>query len=380
MLQRNIDWISMPRPSASPLRRPTRRPPISDPLVDLTAPFANPGGLRMLAFVPDRLPAGAPLVVVLHGCTQTAGGYDLAAGWSALATVHGFALLYPEQTRANNANGCFNWFEASDTRRGTGEVASIAAAVTAMVNQHSLDRSRVFVTGLSAGGAMANACLSAYPDIFAGGAIIAGLPVGAASGVGEAFAAMSSPAALSASALGDKVRAASTFDGPWPVVAVWHGSADRTVSRANGVAAAEQWANVHGASARADSDGTVWRNAAGVAVVEFVEIAGMGHGTPIDSRNGGTPAPFMLDVGIASSARIVAFWGIGDTVARPQPRSPSSPMDDHTHSGPRPNLSGGRIDIGKVIGDALRAAGIHLRGSVERASQHGHSRVMVGVR
>jgi poly(hydroxyalkanoate) depolymerase family esterase len=361
MLHRNIDWTAMPRPSSATLRRPIRRPVTADPFVEVSAPFANPGGLRMLAFVPDGLPASAPLVVVLHGCTQTAGGYDLAAGWSVLAKTHGFALLYPEQTRANNANGCFNWFEVVDTRRGSGEVASIAAAVTAMVAKHKLDRSRIFVTGLSAGGAMANACLAAYPDLFAGGAIIAGLPVGAASGMGEAFAAMSNPAALSTSALGDKVRTASTFVGPWPVVTVWHGSADSTVSRANGVATAGQWADVHGATAARDGDRTVWRNAAGVAVVEFVEIDGMGHGTPIDSRNGGTPAPFMLDVGIASSAQIIAFWGIGDPVARTQQPTPPPPDAPHTgrHNGSR------RIDIGKVISDALRAAGIHLHGSVD---------------
>lgn len=358
----------MPRPSAATLRRPLRRPVIADPLVETTLPFANPGGLRMLTFVPDRLAPGAPLVVVLHGCTQTAGGYDLAAGWSALATTHGFALLFPEQTRANNANGCFNWFEVGDTRRGDGEVASIAAAVTAVVSHHKLDPSRVFVTGLSAGGAMANSCLAAYPDVFAGGAVIAGLPAGAASGMGEAFAAMSNPTALSSSALGDKVRAASTFDGPWPVVTVWHGSADRTVNPGNGIATAEQWADVHGAVVVNGDDHTVWRNAAGVAVVEFVEIAGMGHGTPIDSRNGGTPAPFMLDVGIGSSARIIAFWGIAEGIVRPQRSATPSPPDDRPIIGPRRSLSG-RVDVGKVIADALRAAGIHFRGRIDRIVQ-----------
>ena len=125
-------------------------------LVDFAATFDNPGALRMLAFVPPGLAPGAPLVVVLHGCTQTAAGYDAAAGWSALATAHGFALLFPEQVRGNNANGCFNWFETGDSRRGGGEAASIAHAVAAAVAQHRLDPARVFITGLSAGGAMAN--------------------------------------------------------------------------------------------------------------------------------------------------------------------------------------------------------------------------------
>lgn len=341
----------MPRPAPALRRRAPGIAPGADPLSDLAVPFANPGALRMRTFVPAGLPTAAPLVVVLHGCTQTAAGYDRAAGWSALATAHGFALLFPEQGRANNPNLCFNWFEAGDTRRGGGEAASIANAVAAIVAQVRLDATRVFVTGLSAGGAMANVMLATYPDVFAGGAVIAGLPFGAATGVREALTAMATPAALTGPALGDKVRAASTFTGPWPRVSVWHGDADRTVSLANGRAVADQWADVHGATATRDGERTVWRNAAGVAVVEFTEIGGMGHGTPIDSRDGGVAAPFMLDVGIASSARIAAFWGLGTTPARTREAAP--PL-----MSPAPRLRSTRFDLGSLINDTLRAAGV----------------------
>ncbi len=342
----------MPRPR--PTQRPTGPTAGDGVLTPLAAPFANPGALRMLTFVPGDLPADAPLVVVLHGCTQTAAGYDAAAGWSRLAAAHGFALLLPEQVPANNPNRCFTWFESGDTRRGAGEVASIAAAVAAAVTAFKLDPARVFVTGLSAGGAMASVCLAAYPDVFAGGAIIAGLPAGAASGLGEALSAMASPAALAGPALGDKVRGASTFTGPWPRVSVWHGGADRTVARANGAAIAAQWADVHDAVAEASEDRTVWRNAAGVAVVEFVEIDGMGHGTPVDGRDGDTPAAFMLDVGIGSSAHIAAFWGIAGPRRATAPRQapPSRPRASE-----RPRTAS-RLDVGKVIADALRAAGM----------------------
>lgn len=346
----------MPRPSPAPRRRPDPAP-VTTALVDLTMPFANPGALRMLGFVPAGLAATAPLVVVLHGCTQTAGGYDRAAGWSALAATHGFALLFPEQVRANNANLCFNWFDDGDTARGHGEVASIANAVAAMVAAHRLDPARVFVTGLSAGGAMANALLATYPDVFAGGAIIAGLAVGAAHGIGEALTAMAHPAAIGGPALGDRVRAASGFTGPWPRVSVWHGDADRTVSPANGAAIAAQWADVHKASPTVDGARTVWRNGGGAVVVELTEIAGMGHGTPIDRHDGGEPAPFMLDVGIASSARIAEFWGIAGAGGGSRASSPTAPSRPSRVTPARTQAPPG-IDFGTVIGDALRAAGL----------------------
>ena len=82
---------------------------------------SNPGALRMFTYRPSQVPAECALVVVLHGCAQTAAGYDLGAGWSTLADRYGFALLFPEQQRSNNPNGCFNWFQTGDIERGNGE-------------------------------------------------------------------------------------------------------------------------------------------------------------------------------------------------------------------------------------------------------------------
>lgn len=130
---------------------------------------SNPGALQARYHLPADLSCGAPLVVVLHGCTQNAAGYDHHSGWSQLADEAGFALLYPEQQRANNPNLCFNWFLPTDTARDRGEVFSIRQMIETMVVNHGLDRKRVFVTGLSAGGAMAAAMLATYPEVFAGG-------------------------------------------------------------------------------------------------------------------------------------------------------------------------------------------------------------------
>src|SRR5690242_12812622 len=101
------------------------RLPARSPLVEVRQFGTNPGALRMFAFVPDNLQHPRALVVVLHGCGQSAAGYDLGAGWSTLAKHYGFALLMPEQQIANNANGCFNWFNPDDTLRGLGEAESI---------------------------------------------------------------------------------------------------------------------------------------------------------------------------------------------------------------------------------------------------------------
>jgi len=207
---------------------------------------SNPGALRMFTYLPARVSPNSALVVVLHGCTQGAAGYDLGAGWSTLADRFGFALLLPEQQRSNNPNGCFNWFQTGDIERGRGETLSIRQMVEKMVADHGIDRARVFVTGLSAGGAMTSVMLATYPELFAGGAIIAGLPYGAANNVQQAFENMFQCPPRSARAWGDLVRSASSHNGPWPRVSVWHGGADATVIPSNATEIVKQWTDVHG--------------------------------------------------------------------------------------------------------------------------------------
>jgi poly(hydroxyalkanoate) depolymerase family esterase len=169
---------------------------------------ANPGNLRMFAYTPERLPHKAPLVIALHGCTQTAEEYDHGTGWSSLADNFGFAIVYPQQQPANNPKNCFSWFLPGDTARGRGEALSIREMVEHAAATFATDRHKVFVTGLSAGGAMASVMLATYPEVFAGGAIIAGLPYGCAGNVQQAFEAMFTEQAHAAQALGDRVRSA----------------------------------------------------------------------------------------------------------------------------------------------------------------------------
>ena len=217
-----------------------------DRLSDLAGIRDNPGNLRALHYVPDGLEGPAPLVVVLHGCTQSAAVYDHGSGWSTLADRHGFILLFPEQQRANNPLLCFNWFSGNDTQRGMGEAASIRAMIEAVKKAHEIDPTKIFVTGLSAGGAMASVMLATYPDVFAAGAILAGVAYGCADGVGEAFDCMGGRARPDAAGLAKHVRRASPHKGPWPRVQVWQGSADHTVVASNADAIALQWADLHG--------------------------------------------------------------------------------------------------------------------------------------
>ena len=339
---------------------------------------ANPGDLRMFRHIPPRLPPGAPLVVILHGCGQSAAGYDEGTGWSRLADRHGFALLAPEQKSSNNPNGCFNWFAPDDHARGRGEAASIAQMIDTLVAARKLDPNRVFITGLSAGGAMTSAMLAAYPELFAGGAIIAGLPSGAAHNVYEALNAMRHVPDRSPAQWGDAVRQASDHKGPWPRVSVWHGDADMVVHAANGQAAAAQWADVHGLSdavleVEKGGERLIWHDADRQPVVEYHVLNGLGHGVPITEEHG-KAGPFMLDVGVSSTARIAKFWGLAPkpvvkkilaailpepamapdpTPANPPPANDSAPVE----TPPRLTAYAGG-GLRKVIDRALTMAGL----------------------
>ena len=174
----------------------------------------NPGDLRMLVHAPAALHSAPALVVALHGCGQSAAEFAAGTGWSTLADRYGFVVVYPEQASANNPNSCFSWFQPGDISRHGGEARSIQEMVEHVIQAHGVDRRKIFVTGLSAGGAMACAMLATYPEVYAGGAIVAGLPYGSASSVQEAFEAMFSEQFPSDQELGDRVRAASAHTGP----------------------------------------------------------------------------------------------------------------------------------------------------------------------
>lgn len=334
-----------------------------DRLSDLEGFGSNPGELGARFYLPKGVAGPVPVVVVLHGCTQTPASYDHGSGWSALADRHGFALLFPEQRRSNNPNLCFNWFQAEDTKRDRGEAASIQQMVSHMIMSGVADAERIFVTGLSAGGAMASVMLAAYPETFCAGAIIAGVAYGCAGSVGQAFECMSGRSRASAKVLGDKVRHASSYKGPWPRVSVWHGSADRTVSATNGDDLVKQWLSVHGLGSTPDRSGEVdgyphrvWLGADGKTAVEHYVITGMGHGTPLapgeEAGQSGAAGPHMLDAAISSTDHIARFFGLAGAAERR--RAPATKKPPVRAKVKQPPPSG----VQQVIEDALRKAGL----------------------
>lgn len=291
---------------------------------EVTGFGSNPGALRMFKHVPAGLPANAPLVVAMHGCSQSAASYDAETGWQMLADRWGFALVLPQQQSANNSSTCFNWFQSGDTARGQGEALSVKQMVDRMIADHAINPARVYVTGLSAGGAMTAVMLAAYPDVFAGGAVVAGLPYRCATSQSAAFSCMNPGTDLTPAQWGDRVRAAyPAWSGPWPLVSIWHGDADYVVRPLNQAELMQQWTNVHGIDQVADVSDTVagfphrvYKDAAGQPRVETYAITGMGHGTPVDPGSGetqcGTAGAYILDVNICSSYYIARFWGLDD--------------------------------------------------------------------
>lgn len=337
-------------------------------LEPLTEFGTNPGQLDARIYVPTDRPRA--LVVVLHGCTQSANVYDTGSGWSELAGKHGFAVLFPQQRRSNNSNLCFNWYLPGDARRGRGEALSISQMVQHMAARYGLDRSQVFITGLSAGGAMTSVMLAAYPELFAGGAIIAGLPFASANTLPEALERMRGQGSPPRRELSARAKAAADHEGHPPTLSVWHGTRDAIVDPANATDIVDQWRDLHGLGdidGKIDTLGThrreTWSDTQGRPLIERYDISGMGHGTPLDGRSDqacGRVGPHMLDAGICSTRLIASSWGLlVEGVDQREPSNgPKLASADVTPPRPTPFTPPGSSGVGAVIEDALRAAGL----------------------
>ena len=224
-----------------------RKPSIGDaqaPGIFETREFSNHAGIRSYKlYVPARTSdMPPPMVVMLHGCTQSADDFAAGTQMNRLADTHGFLVVYPEQAAHANPSKCWNWFKAQDQVRGAGEPALIAGIVRAVAARHGADPRRIFVAGLSAGAAMAVILGETYPELFAGVGAHSGLPYGSAHDIPSAMAAMkggrsglaglkSMPGAA-ATPRRKVVQAVPTI--------VFHGDRDHTVQQTNGAEIVQQ--------------------------------------------------------------------------------------------------------------------------------------------
>jgi poly(hydroxyalkanoate) depolymerase family esterase len=315
---------------------PSGAPPAhaASSLNQVTGFGTNPGNLAMYSYVPQGLAQNAPLVVALHGCTQTATDYYDHSGWSQFADQWGFTVVFPQTSSSNNSLSCFSWFDNTKDTRGNGEAASVAEMVSYAESHYGSDPHRVYVTGLSAGAGMTADLLADYPDVFAGGAIDSGLPAQCATTQSAASSCQTSNQNLTPAQWGDKVRTSDPgYTGPWPRVAIWQGTADYTVYPVNATELRDQWTNVWGISQTASSTqnltgGTtesVYDGAGGNPAVEMYSINGMGHGLAVDPGSGtaqcGSTGAYFLSY-ICSTYYTATFWGLNS--GTPPPSTPST--------------------------------------------------------
>ena len=253
----------------------------------------------------DRL----PLLVMLHGCGQDANSFANSTRMNRIAARAGFFVLYPEQDRLANAQGCWNWFDTS-AGRAQGEAALIMNAIDQVCLLYPVDRARVAVAGLSAGASMAALLATRQPDRFKAVVMHSGIPPGTAHSTLSAVGAMHGRRATRP--LPAAPSTLSTPDAAWPPLLVIHGAVDRVVAPSNGQAAAQVWADAAGA--RAGAVRSVQRGQRyNMAVTDFkqrgrtaatlVEVQGLGHAW----SGGAASQPFSDSHGPDASRMVWAF-------------------------------------------------------------------------
>jgi len=273
-----------------------------------------PDSLHFRLHVPAHLDGAtqAPLLVALHGCTQNAVDFAEGTRFDAIADRYGAIVVYPEQTDRANARRCWNWFLPENQSRERGEPAAILAVVEEIVERLNVDRSRIFVTGLSAGAAMAAILAEQSPDVFAGVGLMAGIALHASHDVRTAYSAMRGEP--DADALRSLLRANDAAAFERMRVIIWTGARDRTVAPANAQLLAKQFLQLlHVPADPAEptvvDDGLLsqWRDARGTVRVVLRTIEDLGHAWSGGSLRGSHTAP----KGPSASEAMMRFF-LGD--------------------------------------------------------------------
>jgi poly(hydroxyalkanoate) depolymerase family esterase len=298
-------------PGATPVR--TRKPiEIPDGAQFLSRSFANAAGSRSYKlYVPSAAREDKrPLLIMLHGGTQDAEDFAAGTRMNALAEDHGLIVAYPNQCKIANASLCWNWFHPEHQRRGAGEPSIIAGITGEIVAEHGIDPDRVFVAGLSAGGAMAAVMGATYPELFAAIGVHSGLPYKSAKDVASAFVAMRGDPALRRR--GKRKSRPAAKDASRIRTIVFHGDADRVVHPSNAAKIVEAHARTGDSVERTKERSPasraytreVARDKTGAAVLERWLIHGSGH-----AWSGGSPDGTFTDPqGPDASRAILRFF------------------------------------------------------------------------
>jgi poly(hydroxyalkanoate) depolymerase family esterase len=272
-------------------------------------------------FVPEGLPSQAPLVVAMHGCAGSASVFAKPSGWVQLASTYQFALVLPSATSLDK---CLGVQDAANQKRGAGQPLSIIQMVDWMTAHYSIDAARIFVTGFSSGGEMTNVMLGTYPDVFAAGGAMSGMPY---------MCATDEISFGTCTALGGRVftaqewaqRARDANPGNWtyPRMAIWHGTEDFIVASVNLQEEMKQWTELNGVDQIPDAEDEVngfphkvYADSNGVARVETFAMTDHGHLLPVAPGEGpeecGTVSlfTFSIDVGVCGAYHIVKWFGI----------------------------------------------------------------------
>lgn len=273
----------------------------------------NPGNLSMYVYSPARLGKNikTPLVIVLHGCSQSAQLVSDQTGWSKLADQFGFRILYPQQKAANNPSMCFNWYRSADIDRDKGECYSIEQMIDAFEKEYSIDSSKIFITGLSAGAAMSVVMMATYPATFNTGVIFAGGAYKSALNIMTTTSAMMGWVNRTPLEWGDYVRSADpSFKGSFPKIIIYQGKRDLVVNHRNAHELIEQWTNLHSTDTLADDTINdfanninikkyIYKNSSNEVVVSYYEVKNIGHALMVNPGNcrdeGGKNVAFSVD-------------------------------------------------------------------------------------
>ncbi|HLP50256.1 MAG TPA: PHB depolymerase family esterase [Chitinophagales bacterium] len=297
-------------------------------LVEVKNFGSNPGNLKMYTYTPPTLPTDkkAPLIVVLHGCLQSAGRVAAQSGWNKLADTYGFKIIYPQQKILNNPMKCFCWYRRNDIEKAQGESYSIKQMIDAAQKDNNIDTTQIFVTGLSAGAAMAVVMMSTYPEKINAGAIFAGGAYKTATNLWTAMLTFNGWRIKSPDKWGELVRAQNPgYTGAYPRMIIYQGNADVVVNKRNGSQLMKQWTNLHGLSTVPNErikkftgiksiERNVYKSEDGTAAVLYYKVKHLGHALLVDPgqcpNQGGRRGAFSADKNYFSSYWTAVDFGL----------------------------------------------------------------------